>query len=210
MESRMAEAQIGPSFSPRSVFNPVTSSAPEREKLQLDPRVASVSDRLNELIRNYRVRAYIIAEVDPLGTPRPCPPELKLEYYSFTESELNLLTNCATLPYDAPLTIREIQQRLRNTYCRFIEVQFMHMGDAAERRWLQKRMESTQNRLELRPDEQKRILTCLTDGVIFEEFIRKKFVGAKTFSLKGCESLIPLRCSIALKNPGLAHRKALK
>ena len=83
-------AQLGPSFHPRSVFNPVT---PEREEFQLDPRVASVSDRLNELIRNYRVRGHIIAELDPLGAPRPCPSELKLEYYGFTESELNLLTN---------------------------------------------------------------------------------------------------------------------
>ena len=140
-------AQLGPSFHPRSVFNPVTSSAPEREEFQLDSRVASVSDRLNELIRNYRVRGHIIAEVDPLGTARPCPPELKLEYYGFTESELNLLTNCATLPYDTPLTIREIHQRLHNTYCRFIGVQFTHIDDAAERRWLQRRMESSQNRL---------------------------------------------------------------
>ena len=207
--------RLAPSFSPRSVFDPATPAVPEREKFQLDPRVASVSDRLNELIRNYRVRGHIIAGVDPLGTPRPCPPELKLEYYGFTESELDLLTNCTTLPYDTPLTIREIHQRLHNTYCRFIGVQFMHIDDAAERRWLQQRMESSQNRLELKPHEQRRILTRLTDAVIFEEFIRKKFVGAKTFSLEGCESLIPL-LDLALEKVadqgvrdiviGMAHR----
>ena len=79
-EAGHGKARLGPSFRPRSVFNPVTSAVPEREEFQLDPRVASVSDRLNELIRNYRVRGHIIAEVDPLGTARPCPPELKLEY----------------------------------------------------------------------------------------------------------------------------------
>ncbi len=68
----------------------------------------------------------------------------------------------------------------------------MHIGDAAIRQWLQHRMEITQNHLELSREEQIRILTRLTDAVIFEEFLRKKFLGAKTFSLEGCETLLPL------------------
>ena len=71
------------------------------------------------------------------------------------------------------------------------ELRILH-GAGSFRRWLQRRMESTENRLQLTRDEQMRILTRLTDAVIFEEFIRKKFVGAKSFSLEGSESLIPL------------------
>src|SRR5262249_38825768 len=79
-----------------------------------------------------------------------------------------------------------------NTYCRYIGVQYMHIHDLEARRWLRDRMESTENRLALSREEQLRILTRLTDAAIFEEFLQKKYPGAKTFSLEGAESLIPL------------------
>src|SRR5207245_2634247 len=69
------------------------------------------------------------------------------------------------------------------------------------RRWLRERMEATENRLQLSREEQIRILTRLTDAVTFEEFIRRKFVGAKSFSLEGSESLIPL-LDLALEKAG--------
>src|SRR4029079_196128 len=90
------------------------------------------------------------------------------------------------------LTLRQIVQRLRNTYCRSVGVQFMHIDDLAIRNWLQERMESTENRIKLTRDEQLRILTKLNDAVMFEEFVQKKYIGAKSFSLEGSESLIPL------------------
>jgi 2-oxoglutarate dehydrogenase E1 component len=99
------------------------------------------------------------------------------------------------------LPLREIIERLRNTYCRSIGVQFMHIDDFGMRYWLQERMERAQNRLALSRDEQLRILTRLTDAVVFEEFIRKKFIGAKSFSLEGCESLIPL-LDLAIERAG--------
>src|SRR5947209_14576235 len=68
----------------------------------------------------------------------------------------------------------------------------MHIDDPVVRTWLQARMEPTENRLQLSREEQVRIFTRLTDAVTFEQFIRKKFVGAKSFSLEGSESLIPL------------------
>jgi 2-oxoglutarate dehydrogenase E1 component len=193
--------KLGPSFKPRSVFNPAESAPIERAFLRLDPRAANVSDRLSQLVRNHRVRGHIIAAVDPLGMTRPCPPELKLDFYGFSESELDLLTNSATLHYDTPLTIREISQRLRDTYCRSIGAQFMHIDDLAVREWLQRRMESSQNRLQVSRAEQLRILTRLTDAVVFEEFLRKKFLGAKTFSLEGCETLLPL-LDLAIEKAG--------
>jgi len=185
------ERPPGPSFRARSLFNPGPVARIGRAPT-LDPLQAGVRDRLNQLIRNYRVRGHMLAQLDPLGAPRPRPPELELGYYGFRESDLDLLTGCSALPYDEPLTIREILRRLRNTYCRSIGVQFMHLDDRIARQWLQRRMESTQNHLALSRTEQLRILGRLTDAVIFEEFLRKKFLGAKTFSLEGCETLVPL------------------
>jgi len=192
--------RFSPSFSPRSVFNPAPPAF-SRIEPRPDPRAAGIRERLYELIRNYRVRGHMIAAVNPLDVPRPQMPELEPDYYGFTESELDLLINCTTLPYNEPLTVREIVQRLRNTYCRSIGAQFMHIGEATVRQWLQHRMEISQNHLELSRNEQLRILTRLTDAVIFEEFLRKKFLGAKTFSLEGCETLLPL-LDLAIEKAG--------
>jgi len=193
--------QPGPSFKPRNVFNPGDATSDTSSASPLDPLAASLHERFNELIRNFRVRGHKLAAIDPLGAPRPAPPELELDFYHFTERELDLLTGCETLPYDTPLTFREIIERLRNTYCRSIGAQFMHIDDVAVRRWLQRRMESTQNRLAMSRDAQLRIFTRLTDAVVFEEFVRKQFVGAKTFSLEGCETVIPL-LDLALEQAG--------
>ncbi len=189
-EKKNGHWQLAPSFAPRSIFNP--SVSPPAAGLKQDTRAAGLQERVYELVRNHRVRGHMLAAINPLGAPRPSMPELELDYYGFTESELDTLVNSATLPYNTPLTVREIFQRMRNTYCRSIGVQFMHIGDTAIRQWLQRRMEITQNHFELSRDEQIRILTRLTDAVIFEEFLRKKFLGAKTFSLEGSETLLPL------------------
>lgn len=189
-EKKNGHSQLTPTFAPRSIFNPALP--PVSGGFQPDLRAVGLQERIYELIRNYRVRGHMIAAIDPLGAPRPRMPELELDYYGFTDSELNLPVNSATLPYNTPLTVREILQRMRNTYSRSIGAQFMHIGDAKIRDWLQRRMEITQNHVDLSRDEQLRILTRLTDAVIFEEFLRKKFLGAKTFSLEGSETLLPL------------------
>jgi 2-oxoglutarate dehydrogenase E1 component len=164
-------------------------------------RESSINDKLRQMIRNFRMRGHLIAQIDPLGTRRPCPPELKLEYYIFTDSELNELVNLPTLHFDAPLSIRELYERLRATYCGSIGVEFSHIDDRAIREWVQRRMEDTHSRPTLSRDEQLRIFTRLTDAVIFEEFLRKKFPGAKTFSLEGSETLLPL-LDLAIENAG--------
>ncbi len=163
-----------------------------------------MQDRVYLLTRLYRVRGHRIARVDPLGMPQPIPPELKPEFFGFTEADLDMPVYSETFQYEGPLlTLGQLLQRLRNTYCRSIGVQYMHIDDLSVRRWLQRRMETTENRLQLTRSEQLRILTRLTDAVTFEEFIRKKFVGAKTFSLDGSESLIPL-LDLAIEKAG-AH-----
>jgi 2-oxoglutarate dehydrogenase E1 component len=203
-ELRFPQPRFGPSFKSASIFNPGNAAVPavagETAALPGGPS-AALQDRIYLLIRLYRVRGHRIARVDPLGRIPPTPRELEPEFFGFTPADMDLPVQSETFQYDGPLTLGQLLQRLRNTYCRSIGVQYMHIDDLSVRRWLQRRMEMTENRVQLTRDEQLRILTRLTDAVTFEEFIRKKFVGAKTFSLEGSESLIPL-LDLAIEKAG--------
>jgi 2-oxoglutarate dehydrogenase E1 component len=165
------------------------------------PGIGLRQDRLNQLIEAYRVRGHLSARVDPLGAPPPVPAELEPTSYGFSTADLDELFSCQALHQPRPLILRQILELLRDTYCRSIGVQYMHIDDPAVRRWLQERMEGSQNRFRLSRETQVRILSRLTDAAIFEEFVRKKFLGAKTFSLEGCESLIAL-LDLAIEKAG--------
>jgi len=156
------------------------------------PQIAALQDRVDQLVRAYRVRGHVIAKTDPLERPRPHQPELDPSHYGLDEQHLDQQFSCRTLTGPSVRTLRDILQTLRSTYCRSIGVQFMHIDDLDIRHWLQERMEGTQNRLRLDAGEQVRLLSLLTRAVVFEEFVQKKYIGAKSFSLEGCESLIPL------------------
>ena len=200
-ELRFSKPRFAPSFRPASIFNPSSpASASSRPHLPTAD-LAALHDRVYLLIRLYRVRGHRIARVDPLRLPQPVPPELKPEFFGFTEADMQLPVHSETFPYEGLLTLGSLLERLRNTYCRSIGVQYMHIDDLVVRRWLQRRMEMTENRIQLTREEQIRILTRLTDAVTFEEFIRKKFVGAKSFSLEGSESLVPL-LDLAIEKAG--------
>jgi 2-oxoglutarate dehydrogenase E1 component len=148
--------------------------------------------KVGELIRNYRVRGHLAADLDPLGHKRATPPELDYRYYGFVKEDLDLEFSAGPLAPEGSITLKEILRRLQDTYCSKVGVQYMHIDKPEKRKWLQDRMESSQNHIQLSIDRQKRILTSLTDAVIFEQFLQRKFVGAKSFSLEGAESLIPL------------------
>lgn len=154
--------------------------------------LAVLQHRVDELIRNYRVRGHIAAQLDPLGQTHPAPPEIELAHVGIQESDLDKHVSFGRGSSATKQTVREILRRMRSTYCRYIGVQFMHIDDLTVRDWLQARMESGENRVDLPRDAQLRILTRLTDAVIFEEFLQKKYTGAKSFSLEGAETLIPL------------------
>ena len=165
-----------------------------------DPREANpaahdaalLQDRVDQLVRAYRVRGHMIAKIDPLGLPRPALPELDPAFFTLSEGDMDRPVSSGTMQWEGTPTLRRILERLRNTYCRYIGVQYMHIHDLEARRWLRDRMESTENRLSLSREQQLRILTRLSDATVFEEFLQKKYPGAKTFSLEGAESLIPL------------------
>lgn len=200
-ELRFPQPRFRPCFQAASLFNPPQAKSQRSVNRLADAEIAAMQDRVYLLTRLYRVRGHRIAQVDPLGLPRAVPPELTPEFFGFTEADMNLPVYAETFQYEGSLTLGRLLERLRNTYCRSIGVQYMHIDDLSVRRWLQRRMESTENRLQLTREEQLRILTKLTDAVTFEEFIRKKFVGAKSFSLDGSESLIPL-LDLAIEKAG--------
>src|SRR5688572_11148344 len=122
-------------------------------------------ERVDQLIRNYRVRGHVSAKLDPLGRFNPTPPELDPNFYGFTDEDMDRSFACETMSETRALPLREIIERLRQTYCRSIGVQFMHIDDLMVRNWLQERMEGTGNHINLSRSEQIRILVRLTDAV---------------------------------------------
>ncbi len=204
----------------RSVFNPSPISDPTLVPAGRDQRldIAAIQERLDQLIRNYRVRGHIVAGVDPLGTERIMPVELEPALYGFTEKDMDREVSTSWVGGPETRTLRGILNWLKSTYCRSIGAQFMHIDSLSVRQWLQQRMEETGNRVKLAREEQLRILRRLADAVVFEEFLAKKFVGAKSFSLEGSETLIPL-LDLAIEKTanegareiviGMAHRGRL-
>ncbi|UQA63434.1 2-oxoglutarate dehydrogenase E1 component [Polyangium aurulentum] len=176
---------------PRTTEAPPPPSADrEHEMLAL----AAIRARVYQLVNAYRVRGHLFAHLDPLGLPPPAAPEVDLANFELSPAELDKpfpTVDLAGLPAFA--TLREIIQRLEETYCRSIGVEFTHIEDPEQRTWLQRRMEASRNRLELGREEQLRILTKLSDAEIFEQFIHRSYeAGTKRFSLEGGEALIPL------------------
>ncbi|MCY3928934.1 MAG: 2-oxoglutarate dehydrogenase E1 component [Acidobacteria bacterium] len=148
--------------------------------------------RVDDLIRNYRIRGHLFADINPLRNPPALPEELELEGLGIKESDLDRTVSTAGIPGADTATVREVWERMRDTYCQYISAEFMHIDDLEVRSWLQERMEISRNRVHLSRREQVRILKKLIDATVFEEFIQKKYLGAKSFSLEGAESLIPL------------------
>ena len=169
---------------------PGTISGAPTQETPNSQSVAQLQDRVDQLVRGFRVRGHLEAKIDPLGMPRKTNSELEPESYGLQPGEMERMFSARTVGGQNFQTLEEIIQLLRNTYCRSIGAQFMHIDDHDVRYWLQSRMESSQNHISLDRRMQLRILTKLTDAVIFEEFVRRKYVGAKTFSLEGAETCL--------------------
>jgi 2-oxoglutarate dehydrogenase E1 component len=148
------------------------------------------------LINAYRVRGHLLAGLDPLGLLAiEAPPAMKdfaLATFGLSEADLDTTFSTGDLPGSGRATLRDIVDRLRETYCMSVGAEFRDVEDPAERAWLQARMEETRNRVHLSRAEQRHMLVKLTEAESFETFIHKNFLGAKRFSLQGAESLIPL------------------
>jgi 2-oxoglutarate dehydrogenase E1 component len=176
--------------------SPAFSSPAVAHRRKAPPETAhpesTLQDQLNALIHAYRTFGHRAARIDPLNLHKPRRAELDPACFGFSAAHMNKLFPAEFLGLSGPRTLREIIERLETTYCGPIGIEFMHIDNRSLQRWLQERIESGENRATLSREQRLRILSCLTDAVTFEEFIRKKFVGAKSFSLEGAESLLLL------------------
>jgi 2-oxoglutarate dehydrogenase E1 component len=182
--------QLGPSFKPRSIFNPPSVTVGPGGVSAYD--AAALQEKVDRLIRVYRARGHRIAQVDPLGRALPRIRELELEYFGLREEDMDRPIVSTSIAYPGLNTPRKVLDLLQETYCRSIGVQFMHIDDLEVTTWIGQRVESSRNRCELTRDEKIRIFRRLNDAVTFEKFLQTKYIGSKSFSLEGGESLIPL------------------
>jgi 2-oxoglutarate dehydrogenase E1 component len=150
------------------------------------------SIRALQLIRSYRVRGHLEANLDPLGLVKVEPhPELHPATYGFTEADYDRPIIVANVPgLDRP-TLREILAHMRATYCGTIGVEFMHIQDPDQKAWILERIETERNRTEFTQEGKRAILKRLTVAEIFERFLDKRYTGTKRFGLEGGEALIP-------------------
>lgn len=145
------------------------------------------------LINAYRTYGHLIADLDPLKmTKRDSVAVLTLEYHGLNSADLQTSFCAGHLIGYPGATLEKIIQILKQTYCRTIGVEYMHIAEIEEVQWLQKKMEATANTPAFSADQKKQILQGLTQADGLEKFLGTKYVGQKRFSLEGGDSLIPM------------------
>ncbi|MBN9190302.1 MAG: multifunctional oxoglutarate decarboxylase/oxoglutarate dehydrogenase thiamine pyrophosphate-binding subunit/dihydrolipoyllysine-residue succinyltransferase subunit [Microbacterium sp.] len=146
--------------------------------------------RVQELINAYRVRGHLMADIDPLEYVQRTHPDLEIETHGLTFWDLDREFVTGGFGGKRIMKLRDVLGVLRDSYCRTIGIEYMHIQDPVQRKWFQDKLEVKYQK----PghDEQLRILDKLNQAEAFETFLQTKYVGQKRFSLEGGESLIPL------------------
>ncbi|MEV8218971.1 multifunctional oxoglutarate decarboxylase/oxoglutarate dehydrogenase thiamine pyrophosphate-binding subunit/dihydrolipoyllysine-residue succinyltransferase subunit [Microbacterium sp. NPDC077391] len=146
--------------------------------------------RVQELINSYRVRGHLMADIDPLEYVQRSHPDLEIESHGLTFWDLDREFVTGGFGGRRVMKLRDILGVLRDSYCRTLGIEYMHIQDPEQRRWFQEKLEVKY--VKPNHDEQLRVLRKLNEAEAFETFLQTKFVGQKRFSLEGGESLIPL------------------
>ena len=206
----------GPSWSPikKNIKNKKENDTQEKnlndnENL-LTEQSTKDSIRAIMLIRAYRIRGHLIANLDPLGIlEREEHPELKPETYGFKANDYD-----RKIYLDGVLglqngTLKEILIILKKTYCSTIGYEFMHMGDPEEKSWIRDRVEGKEKDIKFTENGKKAILNKIIEAEGFEKYLHVKFIGTKRFGLDGGESLIPALEQI-IKRGGNLGAKEIK
>jgi multifunctional 2-oxoglutarate metabolism enzyme len=172
--------------------------------------------RVDQLAHMYRVRGHLIADLDPLSQKPPrLHPELDPTTYDLSIWDLDreFITNVAE---HRTMTLGELLGLLRDAYCRTIGIEYMHIQEPDEKRWIQEQVEGVD--WAMTPDDKHYILDRLNAAEAFERFLHTKYLGHKRFSLEGAESFIPLldavfeeACGAHMEEivMGMAHRGRL-
>jgi len=160
-------------------------------------RASEDSIRAMMLIRTYRVRGHLAAKLDPLGIAKQeLPADLTPEYHGFSGADLDRPIYLGGALGLQTATVREIVEILRANYCGNVGLEYMHIADVEERRFLQERMEGKDKAIDFTPNGKRAILNKVIEAEQWERFLGKKYVGTKRFGLDGGESMIPALESI--------------
>ncbi|NYT81894.1 2-oxoglutarate dehydrogenase E1 component [Alcaligenaceae bacterium] len=183
-----AHAPVIESFAQRAKANAFVVRAQEP-----DLSVASKQVYVQSIIAAYRSLGSRLADLDPLKRQdRPAIPELDPSSYGLTEADLDQVyaaTNTYFTKADT-MTLRDMLKALRDTYCRNVGAEFMHISDPTAKRWIQERLESSMGVLTLSSEQRRHILQQVTEAEGLERYLHTKYVGQKRFSLEGGESFI--------------------
>jgi 2-oxoglutarate dehydrogenase E1 component len=189
----------GASWAPQpTVFEPAETPKTTVAPVTGDTRAATLdSIRALMLIRVYRVRGHLEAQLDPLGLKQPGHyTELDPKTYGFSEADMDRPIFIDGVLGRETATMREILAILRASYCGQIGVEFMHIQDPAQKNWIQRRIEGAPWVTAFDKTEKTKILRQLTEADSFETFCQRRYVGTKRFGLEGGESTIPALHSI--------------
>jgi 2-oxoglutarate decarboxylase len=169
--------------------------------------------KVNQLINMHRVRGHLIADLDPLQVKEPkMHAELDPATYGLTIWDLDreFLTGTDTGIYaqvggTSKMALGDLLGVLRDAYCRTVGVEYMHIQDPVEKRWMQEQLESADRAVD--PEEQRHVLSRLNAAEALETFLGTKYVGQKRFGIEGAESTIPLLDAVigAAADAGLAE-----
>jgi 2-oxoglutarate dehydrogenase E1 component len=188
----------GPSWSPKKIKISINDKIGKRDiekstsEVFTNNQASKDSVRAIMLIRAYRIRGHLIANLDPLNLQKKDEhPELKPETYGFSKNDYDrkiFLDGVLGLQYG---TLSEILKILKKTYCSTIGYEFMHMSDPDEKAWVRNRIEGPEKSVSFTENGKKAILNKIIEAEGFEKYLQVKFVGTKRFGLDGGESLVP-------------------
>jgi len=168
-----------------------TAAAAGRSHAEIE-QAANDSIAAMMLIRTYRVRGHLAANLDPLGlAKREMPADLTPEYHGFSGAALDRPVYLGGTLGLRQASVREIVAILRANYCGKIGLEYMHINDLEERRFLQDRMEGQDAEIHFTPEGKKAILAKVIEAEQWEKFLARKYVGTKRFGLDGGESMVP-------------------
>ncbi len=185
--------QMEPAPKPAKGGKPApAAAAPALVSKEEIAKAAADAIRAQLLVRTYRVRGHLAANLDPLGlSKREMPEDLKTEYHGFSDADIDRKVYLGGTMGFEWVSIRELVDTLRKNYCGNVGLEYMHISDVEERRFLQERMEGQDKAIEFSTDGKKAILTKVIQAEQWEKFLGKKYVGTKRFGLDGGESMIP-------------------
>jgi len=171
------------------------------------------------MIRAYRTRGHLAANLDPLGIEvRQAPAELDPATYGFGPNDLDRPIFIDGVLGLESASVNQMLAILKRTYCSTVGVEFMHITDPAEKSWIQERIEGPDKAIAFTPEGKRAILKKLIEGEGFEKFLAKRYPGTKRFGLDGAEAMLPALEQIIKRGGamgvedislGMAHRGRL-